>query len=509
VYSVCTVPFLVRNAGHLINTSYRFLGPLLTNTTMKYTLFGHFCGGEDENTIKPTVEFLKRNGIGAIFDYAAESDVAHEDGVPEKRVVPVVAELLEPYVDVKAYVDVGAMPSRTSYDLEEKNKSRVYHYVDEDVCDKHLKTFENCIHSVNAVSPAGFAAIKITALGNPALLKRMSIVLNEIRELFAKFDEDGTGLITKEQFHKRYKEYFNVDPNFEDDAFNTVDIDNDGIVDYYEWSNAITMENAHKLVQNCKNKDGPLTRSMLNTAEMADLARMRTRVDHLAGLAYKLNVRLMVDAEHSYFQPGIDNIAQQLSTKYNTGTFPIIFNTYQMYLKDAHHRLQVDFERAQRNKTHFAAKLVRGAYMVLERAHAIETNQTDPILPSLEQTHENYNGAVKEMLGYMAEGKKVEIMIASHNQKSIELTLAVMQAKGLDPTANVYFGQLLGMADHLTFHLGSAGYKAYKYVPYGKVNEVMPYLIRRAQENADVLGAARAELRMIGKELVSRLSPFR
>jgi len=113
------------------------------------------------------------------------------------------------------------------------------------------------------------------------------------------------------------------------------------------------------------------------------------------------------------------------------------------------------------------------------------------------------------MLGHIADGKKVEIMIASHNQQSIELTLGEMQARRLPPSANVYFGQLLGMADHLTFHLGSAGYKAYKYVPYGKVNEVMPYLIRRAQENADVLGAARAELRMIGAELKRRLNPIK
>jgi len=501
VYTVCTMPLLVRNAGNLIHTSYKFLGPFVTNASMKYTFFGHFCGGEDEKSIKPTVEFLKRNGIGAIFDYAAESDVAEEEEL--ERIQPVAASITSPYVDTQA------MPPITPYDLEDENKARVYHYVDEDVCDKHLKTFEDCIRAVNAVSDRGFAAIKITALGNPALLKRMSIVLNEIRALFAKFDEDGTGRITKEQFRKQYHFYFNINPNFDDEAFNELDIDRDGIVDYLEWSNAITMENVHRLVHNCKNKEGPLSKSLLSEEERRDLKRMRLRVDHLASLAHGLNVRLMIDAEHTYFQPAIDNIAQQLSTKYNRGTFPIIFNTYQMYLKDANHRLHIDFERAQRSNTHFAAKLVRGAYMVLERAHAIETNQPDPILPTLAATHQNYNTTIKEMLGYIAGGKKVEIMIASHNQQSIELTLEEMRSRGLAPSANVYFGQLLGMADHLTFHLGAAGYKAYKYVPYGKVNEVMPYLIRRAQENADVLGAARAELRMIGAELKRRLNPMK
>ena len=99
-------------------------------------------------------------------------------------------------------------------------------------------------------------------------------------------------------------------------------------------------------------------------------------------------------------------------------------------------------------------------------------------------------------------------MIASHNQESIELAISAMRSEGLKPSDTVYFGQLLGMADHLTFTLGSMGYQAYKYVPYGKVNEVMPYLIRRAQENADVLGNAKRELSMIQGEIGRRLNPF-
>ena len=491
VYTVCTIPVLVKNAEYLIRTSYKVLGPSATNVLMKYTFFGHFCGGEDARTIKPTVDFLKSNGIGAIFDYAAESDVAEDES----------KESAKPSSPAKA----SAMPPVTAYDSKDETKGRVYHYVDEDVCDKHLRTFEDCIRAVHASSEQGFAAIKVTALGNPNLLKRMSVTLREIRQLFMKFDTDGTGVISKDQFIKQYNQYFVAPANFSDTTFATVDKDGNGVVDYFEWSNAIVLENVRELVKFCKNKEGPLSLSVLNDDEMKDLARMRERVDHLAELANKLGVRLMIDAEHSYFQPAIDNIAQQLSAKYNNGAFPIIFNTYQMYLKDARHRMNLDFERAQRTNTHFAAKIVRGAYMVLERAHAKETGQADPILPTLPDTHENYNSAIKSMIGHMADGKKVEIMIASHNQRSIELALTEMQAKNLTPKAKVYFGQLLGMADHLTFHLGGAGYKAYKYVPYGKVNEVMPYLVRRAQENADVLGNARAELTMVGQEILRRM----
>ena len=108
----------------------------------------------------------------------------------------------------------------------------------------------------------------------------------------------------------------------------------------------------------------------------------------------------------------------------------------------------------------------------------------------------------------IADGEKVEVMIASHNQQSIEMTLQKADQRGLQPSAPIYFGQLLGMADHLTYSLGGAGYRAYKYVPYGKIHEVMPYLIRRAQENSDMMGGVSVELNMLKKEIFRRMWPF-
>ena len=112
---------------------------------------------------------------------------------------------------------------------------------------------------------------------------------------------------------------------------------------------------------------------------------------------------------------------------------------------------------------------------------------------------------VSYVVDKMAKGDKVSLMIASHNQQSIELALAQVAQRGMGPSANIYFGQLLGMADHLTYSLGGAGYRAYKYVPYGKVREVMPYLIRRAHENSDMLGGVGVELKMLTKEIRSRV----
>ena len=151
----------------------------------------------------------------------------------------------------------------------------------------------------------------------------------------------------------------------------------------------------------------------------------------------------MIDAEHTYFQPAIDNITTDLSKKYNRD-YPVIFSTYQMYLKDSSHRLEMDMERAKKCNYCFAAKLVRGAYMVIERARAAEKQYEDPIYESLERTHDNYNTALTGLITDMASGSRVEVMIATHNRHSVELALQKMAELHLTPTSNVYFGQLLG-----------------------------------------------------------------
>jgi len=135
---------------------------------------------------------------------------------------------------------------------------------------------------------------------------------------------------------------------------------------------------------------------------------------------------------------------------------------------------------------------VRGAYMHLERDRARSKNAASPIHATLEDTHACFDAAVETALNRadVADGRSLaNCLVASHNQASIEKTIAAMARLGLDPKGSkVYFGQLLGMADHLTFTLGARGYRAYKYVPYGPVYEVLPYLLRRAHENSDLLG---------------------
>lgn len=453
----------------------------MTDPLLKATYFGHFCAGTNEQDIAPTVKFLETCGVGSILDYAAEADVEEETAAPS----PAPAAAAAPAKEKKII-----------------NQCRVYDYKNEEICDGHVKTFEKSITAVRNVSPTGFAAIKITALGNPELLKRASATLTALKQLFFKLD-NKTGFVSKADFLKTFATA--VEGSSAEKIFETMDTNKDGQIDYIEWSNGINLEDLHLLTSHCS-VQGPLFSSVLNEEERKLYARMRERTNHLAALARQMGVRLMIDAEHTYFQPAIDVITAELMRKYNTpDSFPVIFSTYQMYLKDSEERLHTDIERARKGGYKFAAKLVRGAYMVLERDYAEKNGLPDPIHNTLEETHKNYNENMRKVIGKIAEGRDIEVMAATHNQRSVELVLEAMQEHKLGPEAGVYFGQLMGMMDHLTFNLGAKGYKAYKYVPYGKVREVMPYLIRRAQENSSPFGGAALELEMLNSEIKRRL----
>ena len=478
VFKTCKIKFLVNNADRMIKSSYAILGEGITDAVLRRTFFGHFCAGQDTSDMGPTIKRLKAAGIGPILDYAAENDFDEEDVKPLSN-------------------------------AEQKIKTRVYDYRDEELCDQRAKIFESCVRSANALNfekdVDGFAAIKITALGNPILLERMSNAIVEIRNLFLKFDIDGTGEVSKDEFKRQYEKYFTNNMNVEE-VFKYINRDDDDTIDYVEWSNALTIEELHTMTSHCRAR-GPLADATLTEEEREILVVMRDRINRLAELASELNVKLMIDAEHTYFQPGIDNIAETLMRRYNKDR-TVIFSTYQMYLTDSHRRLLDDAKRARQGGYHFACKLVRGAYMELERARAVEKHYPSPIHVSKQETHDNYNRAVSYLVDKIADGEKVEVMIASHNQQSIEMTLQKADQRGLQPSAPIYFGQLLGMADHLTYSLGGAGYRAYKYVPYGKIHEVMPYLIRRAQENSDMMGGVSVELNMLKKEIFRRMWPF-
>jgi proline dehydrogenase len=238
---------------------------------------------------------------------------------------------------------------------------------------------------------------------------------------------------------------------------------------------------------------------------------MYERGHSLAREAAKYGTRLLMDAEQTRFQPAIDSLVLDLQRTYNAETAadsPVVYHTYQCYLTNVEQRIAMDVERSERFGYLFGAKLVRGAYMESERALAKAFGYPSPILDTIEATHACYDGAVRFLLETAVQAnRRVELMLATHNESSVDKAIHLMNDLGIDRrSSTVSFGQLYGMKDNLTYNLGRHGFRAYKYVPYGEIKMVMPYLVRRANENSSVSGSAKAELTIIMKELTRRFS---
>ncbi|PNH00584.1 Proline dehydrogenase 1, mitochondrial [Tetrabaena socialis] len=250
---------------------------------------------------------------------------------------------------------------------------------------------------------------------------------------------------------------------------------------------------------------GEVAAACLNEREVELMGALLGRLQVLVSEALRRDVHLMVDAEHTYFQPAIEHVTLKLMREHNRGGVARVLNTYQAYLVDSRARLLRDLERCRREGWVLGAKLVRGAYLQLERRHAEGLGLPSPCWPSLEATHANFDACAATLIDAVA-ARQAEVLLGSHNQASVELAVARMAAVGLPPSASpgVMFGQLLGMSDHLTLALGGGGYRAYKYVPYGRVGQVMPYLLRRAAENQDIMNGSKQDLVMLGHELRRR-----
>mmetsp|Transcript_1737 Transcript_1737/g.1984 ORF Transcript_1737/g.1984 Transcript_1737/m.1984 type:complete len:607 (-) Transcript_1737:1354-3174(-) len=517
VLKLCSFSPLVRNSEKLLEFSSRVFGKHFVKRMIKPTFFLHFCAGENEHEIKPTIQFLQSNGIGSILDFAAESDI-HE--IPKsKDHMPHISgpngtNLSSPKPPVPKHhspVKPRVLPkkgkihrNRTGFE-----KARVYDYTTEKECDHNARIFEKAIKAVHNNASEGFAAIKLTALGNPKLLESMSTAQIEIRELFGKFDEDQDGKISKEEFIHGYKKFFKQDKKGRkvlDDLLQTLTRSGEEHIDIVDWISKLSFKTMAELADQCI-EPGPFRQATLGKEEIHLVDKMLHRAEHLAQTAAKLNVALLIDAEHSYFQPAIDHITVTLQRKYNKQN-ACIYNTYQCYLKETNSKIKEHISRSERENWNFACKLVRGAYMVLERRRAMEMGYPSPIHDTIEDTHTCFNDAMNLIMSRDNVAKFDEscnIMIATHNQESIEKAVAIMGKNHIRKDQGVYFAQLYGMGDHLTFSLGLSGFKAYKYLPYGPVHEVLPYLIRRAQENSSMLAGATEERNMIKRELIRRM----
>ena len=241
----------------------------------------------------------------------------------------------------------------------------------------------------------------------------------------------------------------------------------------------------------------------LTPEEEKEYENFRNRVDTLCKKAYELNVPIMVDAEHFCYQGSIDEVAMEMMEKYNRKK-AIVYNTYQMYRHDRMDVFHRDLESARKKDFFLGIKFVRGAYMERERERASRLGYPSPIHPDKESTDRAYDAALK----YAVENiDHVSIFNGTHNEKSNLLLTELMEKHGISRNDfRCYFSQLYGMSDHISFNLANEGYNVAKYLPYGPVRSVLPYLIRRTEENTSIAGQTSREMRLITLERKRRKS---
>ena len=241
---------------------------------------------------------------------------------------------------------------------------------------------------------------------------------------------------------------------------------------------------------------GTLTRE-----ELSEYRNVLKRIDAICYHAAQKGVSVFIDAEESWIQDSIDHLVWLMMKRYNRERV-VVYNTFQMYRKDRLQFLTESYDRSREAGFLLGAKLVRGAYMEKERLRAAALGYEDPINPDKNTTDDHYNTGVRFCLDHI---QHIALCNASHNAHSSLLQAELMEKKGIaHDHPHAMFSQLFGMSDIVTFNLAKAGFRVGKYVPYGQVRDVIPYLIRRAQENASVTGDAGRELAFIQREVHRR-----
>lgn len=239
----------------------------------------------------------------------------------------------------------------------------------------------------------------------------------------------------------------------------------------------------------------------MGTKEKAEWSRVEERMHKIAKTAYEKDVPLFVDAEDYAFQPAIDDITWRMMKLFNKKK-AIVYNTIQAYRRDRYEFLQSMHEKTHQEGITYGVKLVRGAYMEKERERAAENGYPSPIHKNKDATDKCFNNCLRYIVKHI---KDFALCNGTHNEESTYLLTELMDQYGIDKNdKRIFSAQLLGMSDHISYNLAHEGYNVAKYVPFGPVREMMPYLIRRAQENSSAQGQTGRELGLIKHELKER-----
>ncbi|MBI2273479.1 MAG: proline dehydrogenase family protein [Bacteroidetes bacterium] len=236
-------------------------------------------------------------------------------------------------------------------------------------------------------------------------------------------------------------------------------------------------------------------------AEIAEWDRVRERMYIICEAAAEKNIGVLIDAEESWIQDPVDRLTIEMMEIFNKEKV-IVYNTIQLYRHDRLHFLRLSHRIAQQQGFKLGMKLVRGAYMEKERERAFEKSYTSPIQPDKTATDRDYNDSVRYCIDNIND---ISVIVASHNDESNLLAANLMEEKGLPHNhPHVHFSQLYGMSDNITFNLAKEGFNVSKYLPFGPIRDVIPYLMRRAQENSSMSGQTGRELSLIRKEIKRR-----
>lgn len=425
------------------------------------TFYGQFVAGEDEKAIEPVINKLKSFGVKSILDYSAEEDLSEEEAV-EVTKSSMSDQILPPETSSARAAggkdsSLGSasptdqiLPSDQTQELKKfqpqvefmdrrkfNPSARTYFYMNEASCERNMETFLKCIDAVAGVtSHTGFAAIKLTALGRPQILLQLSEVIARTKLLFKEItgeDVIAMSKISPEEFQAKYAERFEgvkaSDNQAIKDWFARMDYDQRGLMNLFSWNGLVEMSSLISdtlKVPNLKSGKMESIISALSKDEDEMFRNMMRRINIIASHAKERDVRIMVDAEQTYFQPAINRITIELMRKYNQEK-AIVFNTYQCYLKSAYDSVVLDLELARRQNFYFGAKLVRGAYMDQERARAKKVGYEDPINADFDATtrmyHKTLTHVMEEIVRTGVESKKIGFMVASHNADTVRFTV--------------------------------------------------------------------------------------
>ena len=261
------------------------------------------------------------------------------------------------------------------------------------------------------------------------------------------------------------------------------------------------LEKVHEITDVVSVLNGHVNKKELNELESREWIAITHRLEEICNMAEVVKVKILIDAEESWIQNPIDSLSIQMMRKYNNEKV-VIYNTVQLYRSDRLVFLKKMIDASFHDKYLLGVKLVRGAYMEKERARATKMNYVSPIHLNKNTTDTDFNNGVSLCLDNI---QKLKLIVATHNEYSNLYTTKLLTEKGMSLShPHVHFSQLYGMSDNITFNLAKNGCSVSKYLPFGPLNEVVPYLMRRAQENSSVSGQTGRELGLIEKEILRR-----